>query len=74
MDGAPSNTIVQKIKEIAGHLNAIDFQFIRKEGNLVTDYLARACDSTDFEIRVIVSPSDFVKQLLLDNNTVFHDV
>lgn len=73
-DGASSNTIIRKIKEIDSHLNAVDFQFVRRDGNLVENYLAKTCISTDFEVQVIVSPSAFVKQLLLDDNTVIHDV
>lgn len=68
--GAPSNTIVQKIQGISGHFNAVDFHFARRDDNLETDYLVRTCNSTEFEVQVICSPSTSVKQLLLDDNYV----
>lgn len=73
-DGALSNTIVQKIKEVARQFSMVEFHFVRREGNLVANYLARTYDTADVDIHIIVTPSVFVNKLLLDDYTVIHDV
>lgn len=72
-EGTPLNIIVRKIKEISRHLTAVEFQFVRRRGNLVADYLARSCISFEFGIRIINSLSSYVKRLILNNSTVTAD-
>lgn len=69
-DGAPSKTIVQKIKEVTMHFEAFKVQFVQRESNLVANYLAKTCESTIIDIRIIDSPSTCVRKLLLDDYTV----
>lgn len=65
--GAPSETIVRKIVEMLRRFEASKIQFIRRDGNLVADYLAKSCASHIVDIQIIDSPSMSVKKLLLDD-------
>lgn len=69
MAGNPLNTIVRKVQELSSCFNAIDFQFVQREGNLVVDYFAKTCNSSEFHVHILSSQSTFVKQLLLDDNS-----
>lgn len=64
---------MQKIKVIH-HFGAVEFQFIRREGNLVADYLAKTCDASNVDIRIIDIPSVHVNKLLFDEASGHHDV
>lgn len=43
----------------------VRFQFIRREENLITDLLARSCDTYDVDIQIIDVPNPQVSALVL---------
>lgn len=47
---------------------------MRRNNNLVADYLAKSCFSKEFGTQVIVSLSSHVKQLILNDNFIIVDV
>lgn len=72
--GASSSTIARKIKLLASWFRMIDFHYVQRENNLMVDYLARTCGSGEVDLHVILTPSEDVKKLLLDDNNVNNDV
>lgn len=67
VNGAPSETIVRKIKDAAGQFEAFKVQFARRETNTIVDHLAKSCGSDYMDVRIIDSPSTHVRKLLSDD-------
>lgn len=67
MGDVPSKTIIRRIKEVARQFDAVKFQFVKKEGNLLADWLARTCASVDVNLHILDVPNFHVKKLLLED-------
>lgn len=73
-NGTLVNTIIRRIKEVANHFGVLEIQFIRCEGNLVVDYLAKSSDTSESIIRITETPNSYVNKLLFDEIVSNHNV
>ncbi|KAG8486813.1 hypothetical protein CXB51_020358 [Gossypium anomalum] len=60
-------TIIRKIKMMQRQFADVKFQFVRKEWNMVADWLARNCSSNAESLIKIEFPSFHVKKLVLED-------
>lgn len=74
LDGAPSDTIVKEITNVTRHFEAFNFQFVRREGNAIADWVTKNCDVADVDIRIIDILCIYVNKLLLDDLSISHNV
>lgn len=67
LDGIPLNTIAHKIKVLVNSFEAFELNRVRRDGNVIADYLAKTCETADTDIRTIDIPCTYVNKLLIDD-------
>lgn len=56
LNGSMSTTLVRQIVALSKHVEMTRFQYGRREGNSVADWLAKSCASNDSTLRIIDIP------------------
>lgn len=67
LEGAPSETIVKITKDVSCQFEFVIFQFVKREGNSIADWLAQTCRSIDANLHIIDVPPFHARKLLLED-------
>lgn len=68
LNGESVNTIAKEISRLIQQFTNYKLQLILRDNNAVTDWLARNCNFTDIDIRIInISCFNTCKLLMVDN-------
>lgn len=72
LEGAPSTTIVRRIKETTRNFERVKFQFISREGNRLADWLAKTGANDTTNLQIMEVPSLCIKSLLIKDISYIH--
>ncbi|MFQ6651264.1 hypothetical protein Gotur_023695 [Gossypium turneri] len=63
----PSMTLIKIIKDASPQFVFVKFHFVNREGNTLSDWLAKTCPSTEVNLRILDVPTFHVRKLLLED-------
>lgn len=64
LDGAQSETTVHRIKDVVRHFEGFKIQAVKRERNMVMDFLAKSYGTNEDTLRIMGTPNVHIMKLL----------